>query len=660
MRDTRVAWVVALAALLLALAAGALVGSALLRESPFWGRPVTPLVPTGVEVLSPDSGVYDRVIVDGRGAHWAVGPGRVARFDPSGRDRSTWTVADDAAFSSSTIASARAGGLWVASGTGIARFDGTGFREAIPAPAPSLTDLLEAPDGTMWAVPRGDAPLRWDGSRWASLPEGRPTKGADLLLVTRGGDVWVSDVRVGDAGPVGEGVSRLAGARWTTWNHLDAKPLGGSILAIEEAADGSIWVVNAWVLLTRDPGLARFDGAAWAAIDGPGFQVEWLEAAPDGSMWATSAGGGPLVARYRDGAWTRWDRGLPPTGTDVGRVSETASGTFLATNHGLHRLVGDRWEPAWPDAADGPGEAGGAPFGYVTLQGLVAVSADEAWAADSRGAWHYLDGRWEGPTQPEPFKGKWISSIAVGPDGAVWLAGQAGVAVLRNGAWTMALDDDARTVVVTPDGTAWVGRQSPGIVRLRRSGTGFTTESVSCPVGAMSMVAAVDGSVWLGSFAYAGSAGLAHFDGRTCAMVDVLGDGRLQEVVAIVAGPGGRIAAELLEDTRASQVTEPARWTSRLVKREGGHWAVLEQLDDVIAPRFVLGGSLVFDQSGDLWGISLEQGGGGLERFDGKRRVPGASGLSVGGPMTFAPDGSLWSTGPAGIQRIPASRLAAD
>lgn len=641
--DPRLAWVALAALLLLAALAGALIAGAMLRGQPERRLdPEIPLIPTGVEILVPESRVFDRVMVDGRGTYWAAGPGRLTRFDPGTGERRTWTVADDAAFSGAAAAPARDGGVWISDRTRLLRFTGVGFADLVQGgPIPAMA-MLQDPGGSLWAVDWEDGPLRWDGRAWQPLPAGRPTTRAGIMTVTTGGDVWVSNLNAPDAYPLGAGISRLSAGRWTTWDGSEQALFDGEIGAIEEAVDGSIWVTNSAASM-----IARFAGGTWLLIEGPGFPAWWLEAAPDGSMWAVTAEAGVArVARYVDGSWTTFDESDGIAGTGLGQVSATPAGVFLATNAGLLRLAGDRWEPAWPDAADGPDTA--------LASSLVALSVDEAWATDQRGAWHFLDGRWEGPTQPEPFQDKWISSLAVAPDGAVWLAGQAGVAVLRDGVWSMVLDDEARKVVVTPDGAVWVGRQSPGIVRLQRSGTGFTTESISCPVGATSMVAAPDGTIWLGSFAYAGWPGLARFDGESCTVVDVLGDGRTQELTAIVMAPDGGIAAELLEDTRASSTSADARWTSRLVRLEGAQWTVLEQLDDVDGAL----NSLTFDPSGGLWRASRARSG--LERLDGSRWVPGPSELVIGGQMTFAPDGSLWSLGPSGIQRVPASRLAAD
>ncbi len=392
---------------------------------------------TGIETLNAEV-TYDKVVVDGLGTFWAVGPGTVTRFDPAGGERRTWTITDDLGLAETmSTAPARDGGVWLWSRDGIRRFDGEPFQEMTPGPPGwdrySPAELAEAPDGSLWAATPEGGLVRWDGAAWKTAPAGRPTEGAMGLLVTPTGDVWVVDATPGESGPVSHGVSRLRDGRWTSF---DALVLTVTPHTLAGSGDGAIWA-------TSNSGLARFDGDHWTYVEGPRGTLSALSVGSDGSAWVTgNQNTDPFVARLQDGTWTRYglDQGL--AGWPRGAVIAAPEGAFVGTAAGLYRLERDGWRSAWPDAS-GPG---GLRTPAIVGPALVPVGADEAWALDERGVWHYLDGGWTGPLAPHAPTGPGgATPLAVAPDGAVWLRhGPGRLSVLRNGAWTDCLGREHR------------------------------------------------------------------------------------------------------------------------------------------------------------------------------------------------------------------------
>ncbi len=628
-------WVLVAATLLLALLASALVGGANPRG------PLTKLVPTGIDVLAPESGIYDRVLADGAGTLWAVGPGHLTRFDPETGARLTWTVADDAVFSDAVVARAREGGVWLWSGSSIRQFDGKEFRRTIAAPPGSgPAHLDEAPDGSLWAQ-SGDGGLhRWDGSAWVAAPPRRPSAQAGFLLVRGADDLWVANA--GDGGPAGAGISHLVAGRWVTYGPADSAILGGSIGAIAAVADGSIWVTKVPGASTVDHGIARFDGRSWTMIDDPGAPAWWLEAAPDGSVWAvvTAPANTLAVARYADGRWITYGTADGLYGTALGRVSVTPAGVFLGTDAGLFRFAGERWVPAWPNVAAGPGVEAWPGGGSSPGDRLLAVSADEAWAADARGIWHFTEGAWQGPQEPGDLAGAVIRSLALAADGTLWAASDHGVAALRAGRWSTVSRQDSWAIRVGRDGTAWAGGPSTEIVGLRADGSA-PPRTVTCPNGAMFMAVASDGSVYVGQFGYSGTPGLARFDGRTCEKVDPLGDGLGVDVVALAGDTGGGLVARLFRGG--------GPWTSYLAQFDGARWTVLEEQAGVGSVT----GDISVSPSGQVWRAGAAPASG-IERFDGRGWIPVVAGVAASAPISIAPDGTVWFSGGTAIQRIRA------
>jgi hypothetical protein len=366
----RLAWVVAIAGLLLALLGGSLLVGSRFMESPprqlvdSLPRHPAALVPTGLDTPALESRTIGEAEADGSGTVWAqvVRPYEVngtpivdalIRIDPSGAVR-TWTVADDAAFGSfGSMVLARGGGVWLVpsaeSGDHALRwFDGERFRDVVPAPPvegpPGGPDpLAEAPDGSLWS---GGATglFRWDGTSWSAAPEGRPVAGVASLAVDRSGAVWVGNCD-DDAAGTCRGISRFDGTRWETFASVDASGWIG------EAPDGSIWVAG-------HGEFERYDGQAWTRLGGDlPFQPSRVHVlmsswSADGTAWATQCAYfalDNLIFRYDGRAWVRYtSAGLPPRSITCKPIVPTEHGVYVGTGDGLYRLAGDRWERAWP------------------------------------------------------------------------------------------------------------------------------------------------------------------------------------------------------------------------------------------------------------------------------------------------------------------------
>ena len=362
----RLAWVVAIAVLLLAMLGGSLlVGSRILESPP---RPLVDslprhpaaLVPTGVETHAPENSSFEAAVADVSGTVWALAfrpfdtstpiGGALVRIGPSGAAR-TWTFADDAAFRSTvTIVPAGGGGVWLVpsaeSVDALRWFDGERFRDVVPAPPGGPGHFAEAPDGSLWSA--GVSGLfHWDGTSWSTAPEGRPVAGVANLAVDRNGAVWVGNCDYDAGGACSErGISRFDGTRWETFADVAGSGWIGA------APDGSIWVVGGGEF-------TRYDGHAWTRLGGdwplqPSAVLTLRFAlAADGTAWATKCGYLPydnLITHYDGRAWVTYTSvGLPPRLTTCRPIVATAHGVYVGTDgDGLYQLVGDRWERVWP------------------------------------------------------------------------------------------------------------------------------------------------------------------------------------------------------------------------------------------------------------------------------------------------------------------------
>jgi len=636
----RFAWILLVAALLAVLAAGLLVVGSSHRVFPY--RPAA-LVPTDIDIVTPDAGLYARLVADGNGILWArEEDGRLLRYDPATGAARTWTVSDDAAFVSSEIIPAKAGGVWLIEGKSLRGFDGAVFRDVIDAPV-DIAVATEAPDGSLWVATWDGVVLRWDGSAWTSLGPVRPNGDASVsaIAVDATGHPWIGWAlySASDGNPGSGWVSRYDGSWWTTFDAKDAASLGGTVSAIAQSPDRAIWVATA-------AGLARFDGSSWTDVTAQpwGTHLRSVAAGPGGEIWVEAEDPTDYtvtVGRFDGRTWTTYEAAGGNNSTTW--VAPAKDGVFAASWDGLYRLSTYGWTRMWPAAPSTLQASGGS-------WPLLAVSADELWSRSQTGVWHFQDGTWTREMIGQRYPNGVVNAMALASDGTVWAAGDEGVAYQRDGRWTVVDTQIASAIAVDRGGTVWAWGIAPAwagtlcnVWTLRFVGTAWVRADVpGCPYLDGVRQAAVDasGGVWAGAAPITGGYGdLAHFDGHSWQLVTSLGGVTVGHARLLGTTPDGDlwIAAQ-----DASTDGNPMR----LARFDGKDWTVTQLPLD---PNW----NAVLAPDGTLWASGSSRG---LAHLDGQR-------LTFPYPVVFsgwdtvsavAPDGTVFGELASSILRFPA------
>lgn len=611
------------------------------------------LTPTGIDVLTAEPADEAQLVADGKGVLWAREfGGRLVRFDPATESGRSWTISDDAAFTTSEIAAAQAGGVWLVTGRSVRWFDGTVFREVVEAPS-EITVLTEAPDGTLWAATSEGIILHWDGASWARLDPGRPSS-SDVITaihVDVAGRTWVG-WRHPEMLPASGWVSLYDGVRWTRLDASDAAPLGGAVLSIAESHDGAIWI-------SSETGFARLRGATWTdeTSEAHGGLILSMGADRDGAIWlAGSFVDGPMTVGRFDGDSWQWygpSDGLPGDAS-VGGVAAAAQSVFVATTDGIIRRSNGQWDSVWPPA---PVEPTGPAI-------LMAVSRDELWARGDSGLWHYLDGIWSyEEVVPNPSEAPTVLTRA--PDGTLWAGGTDGVAYRREGRWILADPGGASAIAIDPSGDVWVagadarsiGKGGLELWTLRPEGPRWVRETVEgCPLESYgrpinSLAFDDNGALWVGISAdpMAGwPGGLARFDGRSWEAFPTIAGSDLAGAIVLGTAPDGVWVAAHFPYVRSDGVGDIM---TRAARFDGAEWKLVDMPDvpDRYWVRPRLGG-------GTLWASTPQ----GPARYDGKGWVFPYPGITLtawtGGALGWqvAPDGSAFGYAGSSILRFPA------
>lgn len=579
------------------------------------------LVPTGIETVSATSGGESQLVVDRDGSLWAFGAGRLSRIDPATGRRTSWTIADDAAFAAPRIARAAGGGVWLTGARAIRWFDGVRFRDVIPTPVDTW-DVLEAADGSLWASSWGSGLLHWDGRSWSGL--GRCSSGgsAGLLALDPSGRLVVAFADRPNS------IARYDGATYWTFTG----PFGssrGEPLSLAVTPDGAVWVGG-------DSGVARFDGATWESFASAEFSgTSALAVDPGGTVYAALGyPDGPSASRL-----ARWDgRGWVGVGWAEAALADAPprfaalafapDGTlYAATSEGIGqyrdgawRLVTTRDGPLWPSD-------------------IVALGRDEAWAGDDRGLWHLRDGSWTLVELPGTRMDRWVADLDISGDGTLWVATAERVVAL--------VDGEAVEVPFPPltaprllagaaGRSAWVVGGEGEVSLVRITGRKPTVTAVERPpLGAVQRLAvAPDGTLWAaGDGGGPGGGGVARFDGHAWTIEHPLGAVAVGASTVAVA-PDGTVWAGLLPDAPGPGGPivrfDGRRWTSPGPDDADGMWV----------------NGFAFGRDGSVW-----VAGDRLFRFDGRAWSSSPGDIWFGLP-TIAPDETVFVVGPSGIQRF--------
>ncbi|MGD8398141.1 MAG: hypothetical protein PVG11_04740, partial [Anaerolineae bacterium] len=225
------------------------------------------------------------------GSLWAAAGCRVYHLAPSvapdallSEPVSSWSlVADCDAFQGNVLdfAFEPGGAAWVATGFGLARFDGEAWQTYdrlayTVAVGPGDAVWVSGWQGTQGA----EYVARFDGEAWTEVSD----RSLQLLEAT-GGEIW------GRAGE--QGVARFDGDEWTFYDAVDGRSLasGSALAAGPPSPDGTgptVWVAGAGALF-------HFDGGSWTVYDLPALvadsSITDMAVAVDGAVWlATSHG----------------------------------------------------------------------------------------------------------------------------------------------------------------------------------------------------------------------------------------------------------------------------------------------------------------------------------------------------------------------------------
>ena len=531
------------------------------------------------------------------------------------------------------LAQTRDGFLWIGTNGGIARFDGSRFRQfglLDGLGSVRVSALAEDSNGSLWVGTTGGGVSRWDNGRFTTFRggEGFPTVGDILAIASDGnGGVWfgTSDSLI----LWREGVFRAIG-------EMENMPRR-QILALAVDTAGAVW---ASVL---GDGVMKWDGARFET---PGHgerpkDAYSFAADPDGSIWAGCGNG--EVWQWKGGGWNKFDaaHGLPK-GSIIGALSVDQSGNLWVgtRGHGFYRKEGDRFIAV---AAEREGGAlsvrsllvdrHGSIWGGLALNGLIRFStrfvhfieikmssgtiSGTTLTADANGK-VWLVGDTDGVSglersnvvkveSPEIPRGFFAYCGIAGNDGTVWIGGEQRLVEFRDGGPPKAhteppIRGEALRALCVDGDSLWIGTYHSALLKKDANGVHAIAERNSFGGSITSMVLEAPGVLWIGSFGglYRWERGVAQSWGERDGLVtrSILAMHRESDGTLYLGTQGGGLAR--MKDGKFAHITT----------RHG-------LIDDVVS-------QIVADDLGSLW-LGTNRGIMAIERSELEAVADGAA-----------------------------------
>jgi ligand-binding sensor domain-containing protein len=228
------------------------------------------------------------------------------------------------------------GSIWIAHDGGLARFTGRSWEVIAPAPGipfRRVLSLAELKDNRIVAGTDTDA-FVFNDTGWQSLTaSGMPSIAlAEVLLVTRSGDLWV-----GCGDPMRGALLRFDGKAWHQYTTNDGLP-HPAVRSLFEDKNEAVWAATGY---SRNGGAARFSAGSWTnytVVNGlAGESTRSVFEDNRGRMWVGSEYDGIAIGSGRSWKIVAMKDGL--AGNEVKIIAQDTDGTYwLGTEKGLSRI----------------------------------------------------------------------------------------------------------------------------------------------------------------------------------------------------------------------------------------------------------------------------------------------------------------------------------
>lgn len=417
------------------------------------------------------------------------------------------------------------GYLWIGTERGLVRFDGFGFT-LIQRPIPDLPPigpvrgLITDSAGDLWIRLDGRHLLHYSGGMFKDVFREMSLPFDFVTAMSRDSQGHLILTGLGDQ------ILRFEHGKFEEL--AASQDLPGTILAIAQSLDGTVWVGS------RDDGLYRLSRGRVSRCPGllAGIKINALLAADNGGMWVGADSG--LIFLDNSGHMTTKMPDILEH-IEVDAVERDQDGNvWAATDQGLFRIAPNLQVAS--QAAFGHGAAGVASV-FLDRDG-------DLWYGGATGIDRLRDGVFTAWRTADGIPPKSNGPIYVDGVGRTWFAPQSGGLYWLRSSQIVKLQDEGldRDVVLSITGNnneIWIGREHGGLTRISEDGDSLHCRTLTQADGlpqnaAYSLHENRDGTVWAATVS-----GIAKIKGNQITTVPKPGSFELSAVNSIVEGNNG-------------------------------------------------------------------------------------------------------------------------
>ena len=528
-----------------------------------------------------------------------------------------------------------------------------------------VTSIAQSSDGSLWFGTYGSGISRFDGHAWRTYTkqDGLIDNTVWCVLVARDDKLWIG---------TGNGVSSYDGKTWSSYNLETTGDPVGTVEALTETPDGTLWFGN------HRSGLRSLVGGQWHIIDNmPENSVTSLAVAPDGSLWV---GAIESVMHWNGQKWDSF-----PVTNQVSSIAVTHNGSVWI-GYSLMETLGMplEWLSSSPSNQEVSRYDGNEWITINASQGLnvgeiraIQIGLDGAiwFGSYNQGVMRYDGHTWHAFKTADSQCSNFIRDFEISKDGIVWAVYPGGVSPFDGENWHCIdqlgnLENNYKPTdiyvvhVDSEDEEVWFGT-SDGIAVYDGNNWSIYSKNEFPWIGVISAIKSLPD----GSHIIASDDSIYKFDGKewslmkqlgkTIQVIQVLQDGsiwlgttdgvyytdwKMWKHYTTVNGLVGDIVEAIAVDP--DNTVWVGTCIGGLSRFDGNAWKKFF-MDDNLAGSCVL--DIATAQDGSIWIGTTE----GLSKFDGQswkiyRTQDGLSDNYIQG-ISIAPDGTIWFATGAGF-----------
>jgi PAS domain S-box-containing protein len=321
--------------------------------------------------------------------------------------------------------------------------------------------IAQTSDGYLWIGTQAGL-MRFDGVRFVSWspPEGKelPSSRINSLLGARDGSLWIG--------------TTMGLARWRNGELTNYRDRTGSIMAILEDRDGTIWIARAAVSDEKGPLCQVTDTALRCYGRDDGIALSYAVTLANDSVGNLWLAGGTKVSRWRtNSADTYVSAGLNPDEIFNG-VLALAAGPYgslwvglvhAGNGGGLQQLAQGKWKPFVTPEFDGR---------RLKVTALLVDRDSSLWIGTlNRGIYRIQGNNVDHFGNSDGLSGDAVTRLFQDREGNIWIATSSGidnfheVRVATFSTRQGLSADQVNAVLASRDGTVWIGNYGLDVLR---------------------------------------------------------------------------------------------------------------------------------------------------------------------------------------------------